>query len=260
MTDMTPQGRPIEPDEEASRHPPATRSVTRRCLFAGAASAAAGFTAGWLLRRQPPRSPPAAEPVPETAEQGLERLREGNRRFVAGTVRHGHEDRTWRTALVADQHPFAVVLGCSDSRVPIELLFDQGFGDLFIIRVAGNVIATDVVGSIAYAVAHLHARLLVVLGHEGCGAVTAALQTDPAAAEPASVEALARLIRPGLRDLAPDLDGPARLRAAVEANVRWSMGQLAAIPAGRRILDSGQLRMVGAVYELTTGQVRFLTS
>lgn len=260
MHDPTSQGRPNEP-ERMTEKPPASRGpTTRRQVLGCAGCAALGFASGWLLRGLSPRSPAAAEPAPETAEQGLERLREGNRRFVAGKVHHGHEGRTWRAALVADQHPFAIVLGCSDSRVPVELLFDQGFGDLFVIRVAGNVIATDVAGSIAYAVAHLHTRLLVVLGHEGCGAVTAALQTDPAVVEPPNVKALVQLIRPGLRDLAPDLEGAARLKAAVEANVRWSMSQLAAIPAGRRILDSGQLTMVGAVYELASGNVRYLES
>src|SRR4029078_7292915 len=112
--------------------------------------------------------------APDNAWQALDRMREGNQRFVDGRVRHGHENRTWRDALVADQHPFAIVLGCSDSRVPVELIFDQGFGDLFIIRVAGNVVSTDVVGSIAYAIAHLHTRLLVVMWHEGAWGVTAA--------------------------------------------------------------------------------------
>jgi carbonic anhydrase len=154
------------------------------------------------------------EAVPKTAQQALQRLRDGNQRFVAGQVRHGHENRTWRAALVADQHPFAVILGCSDSRVPTELVFDQGFGDLFVIRVAGNVISTDVLGSIAYAVAHLHTRLLVVLGHEGCGAVTAALQAPGADSEPKYVEALLQLIGPSLRDLPPQLQGAARLSTA----------------------------------------------
>jgi carbonic anhydrase len=212
---------------------------------------------GWLLRGQSWSRPETAT-APENAEQALARLREGNQRFVDGRVRHGHEARTWRNALVADQHPFAVVLGCSDSRVPIELIFDQGFGDLFVIRVAGNVISTNVVGSIAYAVSHLHTRLLVVLGHEGCGAVTAALQAPAAGQEPSSIEELVRLIGPGLRDLDPRLEGAARLSAAVQANVRWSMQQLGTIPNGRGILDNGRLTMVGAVYDLATGGVRFL--
>jgi carbonic anhydrase len=254
-------------DEEQPEPNTMVRGISRRRAVGYAGCAAVGFASGWLVRGRsrgsraveaiPAKTP---EKPPATAQQALERLREGNRRFVEGKVRHGHENRTWREALVAEQHPFAVVLGCSDSRVPIELVFDQGFGDLFVIRVAGNVIATDVIGSIAYALAHLHTRLLVVLGHEGCGAVSAALKAQAAGGEPKHVEALLRLIGPGLRDLPPQLQGAAQWSAAVEANVRWSMGQLAAIPAGREILESGRLTMVGAVYELASGQVRYLAS
>jgi carbonic anhydrase len=142
--------------------------------------------------------------------------------------------------------------------VPIELVFDQGFGDLFIIRVAGNVISADVLGSIGYALAHLHTRLLLVLGHEGCGAVTAALQPQDAGNEPPNIAALLQLIGPGLRGLNPNLAGAARLSAAVEANVRWSMEQLVVQPAGQRLIESGQLVLAGAVYDLETGRVRYL--
>lgn len=230
----------------------------RRHVLACAGCAALGFASGWLLRNFA-WSPLEAESTPENARQAIERLREGNQRFVAGRVRHSHENRTWRDALVVDQHPFAVILGCSDSRVPIELIFDQGFGDLFTVRVAGNVVATDVVGSIGYAIAHLHTPLLVILGHERCGAVTAALNADRQShTESKNIEALLAMIGPGLRDLPPHLEGAARVSAAVEANVRWSMRQLLAIPTGRRIVESGQLTVVGAVYDLATGQVRFL--
>jgi carbonic anhydrase len=230
---------------------------TRRQLLCCAGAGGLGFAAGWFLRGQQWTSPPS-EARPENAQQALARLREGNQRFAEGNVRHGHESRTWRAAQVADQHPFAIILGCSDSRVPIELVFDQGFGDLFVIRVAGNVISTDVLGSIGYAVAHLHTHLLVILGHEGCGAVTAALQAQDAGNEPPNIAALLRMIGPGLRGLAPNLAGAARLSAAVEANVRWSLGQLAALPAGQRLLEGGQLVLAGAVYDLETGRVRYL--
>jgi carbonic anhydrase len=239
--------------EEANKQ----TAPTRRQLLWGAGGGALGFAAGWLLRGHHWGSP-APEARPESAQEALARLREGNQRFVEGAVRHGHESRTWRGALVAEQHPFAIVLGCSDSRVPLELVFDQGFGDLFVIRVAGNVVSTDVLGSIGYAVAHLHTRLLVVLGHEGCGAVTAALQAHDAEGEPPNVAALLQMITPGLRGLDSNLAGAARLSAAVEANVRWSVGQLAATPAGQRLLESGQLVLAGAVYDLETGRVRYL--
>jgi carbonic anhydrase len=239
---------------------PGRKVRTRRQILCCAGAGALGFAAGWFLGGHKWSSPasPAPEARPDSAQQALTRLREGNQRFVEGNVRHSHESRTWRGALVTDQHPFAVILGCSDSRVPVELVFDQGFGDLFVIRVAGNVISTDVLGSIEYAVTHLHTRLLVVMGHEGCGAVTAALQAHDDEKEQANVVAVLRMIRPGLRSLDPNLGGAARLAAAVEANVRWSMGQVAAPPAGRRLLESGQLVLAGAVYDLQTGRVRYL--
>src|SRR5437762_13276363 len=135
------------------------------------------------------------------AYEALGRLREGNRRFVADqSTSISHHER--RRSLVNGQEPFATVLGCSDSRVPTELVFDQGFGDLFVVRVAGNVIADDVVGSIAYAALHLRTPLFVVLGHAGCGAVTAAVDARlKKVKEPERIEALLRLIDPGLKDL-----------------------------------------------------------
>jgi carbonic anhydrase len=111
----------------------------------------------------------ADETPPRDAAGARRRLVEGNRRFVAGESHHDHASKEWRKRLAAEQKPFAAVLGCSDSRVPTELVFDQGFGDLFVIRIAGNVISTDVLGSLQYAWHHLHVPLLVVLGHEGCG-------------------------------------------------------------------------------------------
>jgi carbonic anhydrase len=199
------------------------------------------------------------KPAPTDAAGALAHLKEGNLRFVQGRARHTHENASWRNMLVEGQKPFATILGCSDSRVPPELVFDVGLGELFIIRLAGNIIAEDVIGTLQYAVAHLHTPLVVVMGHEGCGAVTAAidemLHTDH---EPSHIEALLQLIKPGLAQLDLKQDRNALLRAAVEANVRWSMQQLAAVPEGRRALREGRLTLVGAVYELATGNVRFL--
>lgn len=200
-------------------------------------------------------------PVIEAAERALERLKLGNERFREGHSLHRHESVGWRTHLMEGQQPFATILGCADSRIPPELIFDQGFGDLFVIRVAGNVIGEEVAGSIQYAVHHLRTPLLVVLGHEGCGAVTAAVQAllgkhD----EPHYIEALIGLIRPGLQGLDLGLNEPSRLNAAVEANVRWSVRQLAESPGGRHMLAEQRGMLVGAVYELASGKVRFLDS
>ena len=143
--------------------------------------------------------------------------------------------------------------------MPPELVFDQGFGDLFVIRVAGNVVASDVVGSIQYAVAHLHTPLMLVLGHEGCGAVTAAVDSLAGrGTERRFIRALIERIEPGLAGLPASLQGADRVHAAVEANVRWTMRQLAALPEGKEALRRKVITLVGAVYELDTGKVRFL--
>jgi carbonic anhydrase len=196
---------------------------------------------------------------PVDAGTALARLKEGNRRFMAGESRHGHEGPSWRSLLVETQKPFATVIGCSDSRVPPELIFDVGFGDLFTIRLAGNIIAEDVMGSLQYGVAHLNTRLVVVLGHEGCGAVVATVeQLLHKTKELSHIESLIQLIRPGLRQLDLKQDRATLMRVAVEANVRWSMQQLYSTPEGTRALLEKRVRLVGGVYELATGRVRLL--
>lgn len=198
-------------------------------------------------------------PAAEAAAAALQKLSLGNERFREGRCLHRHESVSWRHHLVAGQQPFATILGCADSRIPPELIFDQGFGDLFVIRVAGNVIGEDVAGSIQYAVQHLNTPLLVVLGHEGCGAVTAAVQAMMGRHdEPHYIDALIRSMSPGLQGLDVALEEPIRLNAAVEANVHWSLRQLAESPGGRRILAEQRGRLIGAVYELASGRVRFL--
>lgn len=225
---------------------------TRRQILASAGAAT-------LLTPLVRAEPPAPEATPRNAAEALARLKAGNARFAEGKTLHAHESADWRKQLVAGQAPFATILGCSDSRVPPELVFDQGFGDLFIIRVAGNVIDTDVCGSIQYAARHLRTQLVVVMGHEGCGAVTATLAAiDGTAKEPRFIEALAKQIEPGLKGLDPSLAGEARVAAAVEANVRWAEMQLASIPEGKKALEDKAVMLVGAVYELKTGRVRFL--
>lgn len=233
----------------------APHDLSRRELLTGAGILGIGLTASRSgLAAETPETPP------RTAEEALLRLKTGNRRFREGKTRHAHESANWRKMLVAGQHPFVTLLCCSDSRVPPELVFDQGFGDLFVIRVAGNLIAADVLGSIQYAVRHLATPLLVVMGHEECGAVTAAVESiDGKAREPKYIEALVKLIEPGLTKLPRNLNKEARISAAVEANVRWSMKQLAELPEGRRALEKREITLAGAVYELGTGSVRFLS-
>jgi carbonic anhydrase len=200
------------------------------------------------------------ETYPRNANEALDRLKRGNQRFMAEKSHHEHEKFSWRSILVDSQKPFATVIGCSDSRVPPELIFDVGFGDVFTIRLAGNIIAEDVVGSLQYAGSHLHTPLFVVLGHEGCGAVAATLDAMlHHGKEPEHIESLIKLIKPGLRELDFNQSWERLLHAAVEANVRCSMQQLLAFPEAKRALVERHVILVGAVYELKTGRVRFLT-
>lgn len=205
------------------------------------------------------KAAPARARPPADAAEALAQLKAGNRRFVSGKLRHAHEAASWRAHLKDGQHPFATILACSDSRVPPELVFDQGFGDLFVIRVAGNIIAADVVGSLAYAIRHLQTSLVVVMGHESCGAVTAAVDALAGRGhEPRLIAALVSAIEPGLEHLPADLTGPDRVHAAVEANVRWSIRQLKAIPEGQLALKKKKCILIGAVYDIATGKVHFL--
>jgi len=196
---------------------------------------------------------------PVSADDALARLMEGNARFLRGEPRFSRAPREALASLAEGQRPYAVILGCSDSRVPPELIFDAGFGDLFIIRVAGNVISPEVMGSLQYAGAHLKTQLAVVLGHEGCGAVQAALAAKfQGAQERSRIALLLQNILPGIADVDPQLTPRQQLERAVEANVRWSLRQLLETPEGRARMAEGRIKLVGAVCEIATGRVRLL--
>src|SRR5689334_16138683 len=194
-----------------------------------------------------------------TADEALARLKAGNERFVRGQARFPTVHKEVLADLAKAQHPYATILGCSDSRVPPELVFDAGFGELFIVRVAGNVISPEIMGTLQYAGVHLRTPLFVVLGHEGCGAVEAALAVKYEQASMRSrIALLLDTMLPGLAGIDPQLPPHDRLHTAVEANVRWSMHQLLETPEGKARMQEGELKLVGGVYELTTGRVRFL--
>ena len=199
-----------------------------------------------------------AEPM-LSADEALLRLKAGNQRFVAGTARFPTMQKEILADLVKGQHPYATILSCSDSRVPPELIFDAGFGELFIARVAGNVVSPEVAGSLQYAGRHLKTPLFVVLGHTNCGAVAAAVEARlQGARQPSRIQLLVDCILPGLIDLDLQLTPEAMLARAVEANVSWSMRQILETPEGRQRQAEGLLKLVGAVYEIETGRVRFL--
>lgn len=197
--------------------------------------------------------------------EALERLREGNARFVAGG--HGQTaptDKTRRSELVSGQEPFAIVLGCSDSRVPAELVFDQGLGDLFVIRVAGNIVAPSLLGSVEFAAERFGTRLVVVLGHSMCGAVTATVDEleRPSESRSPNLRSIVDRIRPvvePLIEVQPAGDRSELIRAAVRANIRASVGH---VRHGSQILEGlmegDGLVVVGAEYALETGVVTFL--
>jgi carbonic anhydrase len=193
-----------------------------------------------------------------TADEALVRLVSGNERFARGEARFPTVQKEILAALAKRQTPYATVLGCSDSRVPPELIFDAGFGELFVIRVAGNVISPEVMGTLQYAGVHLRTPLFAVLGHEGCGAVNAALAARHGSREPARIALLLDNMLPGLRDLPPELAPDEERQMAVEANVRWSMHQLQETPEAKARMADGTMKLVGAVYELASGHVRFL--
>jgi carbonic anhydrase len=189
--------------------------------------------------------------------EAWQRLQAGNQRFVEGKSIQPHRALPWQHRWGGETKPLATILGCSDSLVAPELIFDLGFGDLFVIRVAGNVVARSVLGSMQFAGAYLGTQLFIVLGHEGCGAVEAALEERRGkAGQPGNIEVLMRLIRPALADL--DAEGPAALLAAVEANVRWSVRQIIAMPGVRKAIEEDRIRILGAVCEAETGRVRYL--
>ena len=194
-----------------------------------------------------------------TADQALKRLIDGNRRFLRGEARFPTVQKRVLAALAKKQRPYATILGCSDSRVPPELLFDAGFGELFVIRVAGNTLSPEVAGSLQYAGVHLRTPLYVVLGHENCGAVAAALEARFRGVRHHSrIATLVKSITPALATLDAGLPPHRLLAQAVEANVRWTMKQILKSPEGKARVAEGRMKLVGAIYVIKTGRVRFV--
>ena len=242
------------------------------------------IVASWFIANQLAR---AADPAPPDRPmippaEAISRLKEGNGRFIAGNPQHPHEssdERAYiaknsyenagtislgmtaeqaakrRVELAKSQHPFAIILSCSDSRVPPELVFDEGLGDLFVVRVAGNVLNDEGLGSIEYAVDILGARLIVVLGHQSCGAVDAAMKTVAAKGKaPGHIQSLVTAIKPVV-DSTPKGD----LDTMIKANVKHVVDALrSSTPILKARVDSGDVQVVGGYYTLDTGAVTFL--
>lgn len=195
-----------------------------------------------------------------TASEALERLRAGNRRFVDHVISlEALLSHARRAEHAKAQEPFAVILGCSDSRAPAEFVFDQGLGDLFVIRVAGNIAAPSQIGSVEFAVERFGIRLVVVLGHSNCGAVQATLDAidHPDEVSP-GLQAIVGRIQPGLAGIGDGEKDPCRIQAAVRANVRHTVRRLHAdSPILEKMVREQGLLIVGADYSLQTGEVDF---
>lgn len=202
------------------------------------------------------------------AEQALQMLKDGNARFVE-SLKNPNATLLASNALTDVHEPYAIILGCSDARVPAEIVFDQSLGDLFVIRVAGNVVAPSQIGSVEFATEKFGTKLVVVLGHSHCGAVTACVETliNPEQYFSPNLQSIVDRIRPSVYNLheiytanGQEVDADELVERGIRANVRMSVSQL---KHGSRALEdlvnSGQLLIIGAVYSLQTGKVEFLT-
>jgi carbonic anhydrase len=187
--------------------------------------------------------------------EAISKLKEGNGRYTGGNLQHPGQTTERRAELAKTQHPFVTIISCSDSRVPPEIVFDQGLGDLFVVRVAGNVIDDHALGSIEYSVDHLGVRLILVLGHQSCGAVQAARETIAAKSKaPGHIQSLVTAIRPAVEATAKG-----DLEATIKANVNDVVRALrSSTPILKAKADSGDMRVIGAYYSLDTGSVSFL--
>ena len=198
-----------------------------------------------------------------STEEALNRLRKGNKRFVSDSsiFNNALSHKSRRHSLAEDQDPFAIILGCSDSRVPSEIVFDQGVGDLFVIRVAGNIVAPSQIGSIELAVERFGARLVVVMGHSRCGAIQATLDSlrCPSENQSKNLRSIVDRIRPSLELLDIDQDPEITLQQAVRANIHSSVSQLQhESRVLEQLIKKGDLLILGAEYSLDTGIVNFL--
>ena len=195
-----------------------------------------------------------------SADEALQRLRDGNDRFLAGQRRQDARETRLRRAQVAnDQDPFAIILGCSDSRVPAEMVFDQGLGDLFVIRVAGNVVAPSQIGSVEFAAEKFGTRLVVVLGHTQCGAILATLSElqRPSDQQSPNLRSIVDRIRPAVEPLLSDASDDI-VNRAVRANIEASVGHLRhGSTILEELINNGELTVVGAEYSLKTGRVDY---
>ncbi len=224
----------------------AVRPLSRRRFMAGSAGSALAVAATGTLAAGTARAQTSVTP-----DAAMARMMDCNRRFIAGNLTSFNEDLAILKEHTADkQEPFAAVLSCADSRVPVELLFDQSIGHLFVARVAGNICSPEIIASLEYGVAVLGTAAIVVLGHSGCGAVQATIAAKPV---PGQISALYAPIRPAVERAGPDLD------AAIKANARIQAGLLrTASPVVAEHVKAGKLIVAAGFYDLGSGVVSML--
>lgn len=201
-------------------------------------------------------APAHAATRPPTAVHALAALMQGNQRFVQGRLQHGHQTPDRRLQVASGQKPFAIVLTCADSRVPPEVLFDQGVGDLFVVRVAGNIADDAVLGSIEYAAEHLGAPLVVVMGHSKCGAVQAT--ADAVASHTIPPGHLPALVDPIKPAVLAQKAGPDLVDRAIDANTLNTVQRIEASPMLAHLIHAGKLTVIGGRYDLVTGKFTLL--
>jgi carbonic anhydrase len=230
-------------------------------LLGGGAVVGALFGGGSVLvaNRETP-APQRDDAVPLTPKAARERLEAGNARYLAGTPQHPDQDSSRREGLVRGQHPFVTVLSCSDSRVDPEALFDQGLGDLFVVRGAGQVVDSVGLGSLQYGVEHLGSGLVLVLGHTGCGAVQATIESlESGEHTGTALDSLVAGITPAVEEARRHgAEGDELLNAAVQINVERLVAFLKQAPVIGAAASSHETEVLGAVYDLETGKVNWL--
>jgi carbonic anhydrase len=219
-----------------------------------------GVAVSSLLGYESAQAAVTADIEPDSPNAALKRLLAGNQRFVQQKLEHPHQSQTRLQEVATAQHPFATLLSCADSRVPAEILFDLGIGDLFDVRIAGNIVTVEALGSIEYAAAMLGTPLIMVLGHERCGAVTAAVKGKPL---PGQISSFAKAISPAIAQLNNNKSNHKSendlVENAVVANVRYQVKKLERSDLLTQLVREGKLQIVGGRYDLDTGEVAIVT-
>jgi carbonic anhydrase len=208
----------------------------------------------WQVEQVQAAELPVTASLSLSPDAALQRLMEGNQRFVQHQPQYPDQSQARLQEVAQAQHPFATILSCADSRVPAEIIFDQGIGDIFDVRIAGNIATPEAIGSIEYAVALLNTPLLMVLGHERCGAVTAAVQNEPL---PGDISTFVKAIKPVVAKVKYQPGNT--VDNAVIANVHYQIQRLKRSPLLSERLQSGKLKIVGGRYDLDTGSVGIIT-